>query len=111
MQSNVCANEVGSRQMKFFSDRLAHRVPLEVMFWRDMIMAGTAINLVFLAASLALAAFDWPTWLALLVLFAPIPYNAFIWHCVWTAAAPLDINARLFVRTVASAWLTLVILL
>ena len=51
MQSNVCANEVDARQMKFFSDRLAHRVPLEVMFWRDMIMAGTAINLFFLGAA------------------------------------------------------------
>lgn len=97
--------------MKFFSDRLAHRVPLEVMFWRDMIMAGTAINLVFLGAAAALAAFDWPGWLALLVFFAPLPYNAFIWHCVWTAATPLDTTARLFVRTVASVWLALVILL
>lgn len=97
--------------MKFFSDRLANRIPLETMFWRDMIIAGTVINLIFLGTAAALAAFGWPAWLVLLVFFAPLPYNAFIWHCVWTAAAPLDTAARLFVRTVASVWLALAILL
>ncbi|PLT99049.1 hypothetical protein BMJ29_00230 [Sinorhizobium medicae] len=39
--------------MLFFSDRLANRVLLEKLFWRDMILFGTTLNLTFLAGGTA----------------------------------------------------------
>jgi hypothetical protein len=95
--------------MEFFSDRLANRVPLRTIFWRDMIAVGTMLNLVFLACALALAAFNWPMWSVFLVFLTPLPYNAFMWHCVWNAAARLDSFSRLTVRLLATGWLMLAI--
>ncbi|RCS22537.1 hypothetical protein DUT91_16610 [Phyllobacterium salinisoli] len=97
--------------MQFFSDRLANRVPLEQLFWRDMIMYGTTLNFTFLVCALALAATDWPTWAAFLVFLIPLPYNVFIWHCVWNAANRLDVFPRVTLRSIATGWLLLVIIL
>lgn len=97
--------------MQFFSDRLANRVPLERLFWRDMILCGTTLNFVFLACALAIAAAGWPAWAAFLVFLIPLPYNAFVWHCVWNGANRLDLFPRLALRSIATGWLLLVFVL
>lgn len=97
--------------MKFFADRMACRAPLKTLFWRDMIAIGTALNLAFLALAITLAGSGWPGWSAFLVFLIPLPYNVFIWHCVWKKTQPLDTWSRLTVRTLATGWLAVVVFL
>lgn len=70
----------------FFSSRLRGGVPLETVFWRDMLLAGSSVNVAATAAALALFAAQFPAWLALAVNFLPVPYNAFLLIAVWKAA-------------------------
>mgnify|MGYP006908317921 CR=1 FL=1 len=70
----------------FFSSRLQGEAPLETVFWRDMLLAGSALNIAATAAALGLFAGGYPAWLALAVNFLPVPYNAFLLVAVWTAA-------------------------
>ena len=97
--------------MRFLHDRLNHRVPLKTLFWRDMVLWGTALNLIFLGIALAMAANGFPAWQALLVFLLPLPYNVFVWHCVWTGAGRLDGFGRSALRSIATGWLVLVIVL
>lgn len=70
----------------FFSSRLRGAVPLETVFWRDMLLAGSGVNLACTTAALALFAGAYPPFLALAVNFLPVPYNAFLLIAVWKAA-------------------------
>lgn len=97
--------------MGFFSDRWANKVPLERLFWRDMLFVGTMFNLSCLAAAMILAAQGVSAWIYVSVFLMALPYNIFIWHCVWNVAAWSQTGQRLFVRTVASTWLLAVIIL
>lgn len=74
-----------------------------------MIIVGTTANVVFLVTALILAAHDFPVWAYVSVFFIPLPYNFFIWQCVWTAAGRSELGQRLFVRTIASIWMLIVI--
>ncbi len=95
--------------VKFFTDRLASRVPLRTLYWRDMIAIGTAASFACLAASLLLAASEAPIWLVVVVFLLPLPYNAFMWHCVWAGAEAVDGLARLIIRATATIWLMIVL--
>jgi hypothetical protein len=44
----------------FFSDRWRAQVPMRLLFWRDMVVVGTLINLLFTGVALAMAASDLP---------------------------------------------------
>ena len=74
------------------------------LFWRDMVLMGTLINLLFTGAALALAASDLPIALAAVVHFAPLPYNIFLVAAVWR----LPLN--LVHRWMAAGWLAFVTL-
>ena len=95
--------------MKFFSDRLTSRVPLRTLFWRDIIAIGTALSFACLAVSLLLAASQVPIWLVVIVFLLPLPYNAFIWHCVWQAANGQQAFDKAVIRVAATAWLVVVV--
>ena len=97
--------------MQFFSERLANHIPLKTLFWRDMILFGAVLNLIFLFLALVLAANGWPGWVAFLIFLLPLPYTIFIWHCVWRAAADLGPFARTALRSIATGWLLLLIVL
>lgn len=49
-----------------------------MLFWRDMVAVGSAINLCTGLAALMLVAQDQPIGWALAVHFSPLPYNAFL---------------------------------
>jgi hypothetical protein len=95
--------------VKFFSDRLSNRVALRIMFWRDMIVFGTTFSLACLAVSLLLAASEVPIWLVVIVFLLPLPYNAFMWHCVWQAANSQQAFDKAVIRAAATAWLMVVV--
>lgn len=70
----------------FLLSRLRGEAPLGTVFWRDMALVGSGVNMGATAAALALFAAQFPAWLALAVNFLPIPYNAFLLIAVWKAA-------------------------
>jgi hypothetical protein len=61
--------------------------PLGIVFWRDMLLYGTMINVVATLASLMLLAFDAPAALATAIFFLPLPWNFFLFYAVWRCAA------------------------
>mgnify|MGYP001446370415 CR=1 FL=1 len=65
------------------------------LFWHDMLLGGTLLNVASTLAAFGALAVKAPSWLALALHFAPVPYNAFIVAAVWRsrADAPLTLAA------------------
>ncbi len=70
----------------FFGSRWQGLVPLDRLFWRDMIVVGTAISIASSVAALILLGLKQPLWLVLTVHFSPVPYNIFLTLAVWRTA-------------------------
>ena len=62
----------------FFSRRWRGQAPLRQLFWRDMLLVGSTVNLLATFVALMLAAQGAGTVTAALVHFAPLPYNLFL---------------------------------
>ncbi|AOF86029.1 putative membrane protein [Hydrogenophaga sp. RAC07] len=77
---------------------------MRVLFWRDMVLVGTLVNLLFTGVALAMAASDLPIGLAAAVHFAPLPFNLFLVFAVWRQPASV------VHRWVAVGWLGFVTL-
>lgn len=61
--------------------------PLHRVVISDMLIGGTLINVVAMAAAFALFGIEAPAWLATVVFFAPVPYNLFLVFAVWKTSA------------------------
>ena len=61
-------------------------MPLQALFWRDMLLIGSAINVAATLAALAVWALGWPTAAGFAIHFSPLPYNAFLLFAVWRTA-------------------------
>jgi len=70
----------------FFRLRWQGRVPLERLFWRDMLLVATLISAVSTGLALTLLALKLPLWLVMAVHLAPVPYNIFLTLAVWRTA-------------------------
>ncbi|MBZ9695782.1 hypothetical protein FJ872_28230 [Mesorhizobium sp. B2-5-9] len=70
----------------FFRSRWLGEVPIDRLFWRDMMLVGTAINIGSSAAALILLGLKMPLGLVLAVHFAPVPYSIFLALAVWRTA-------------------------
>lgn len=89
----------------FFAARWMGEVPLERLFWRDMIVIGTAINIATSLAALGLLAVKAPLLVALAVHFGPLPYNLFLTFAVWRTAGRRGGWAGFFCQTISLLWL------
>jgi hypothetical protein len=91
----------------FFLARWRGLVPLDRLFWRDMLLIGTGINAATSAAALVLLGMKMPLAAALAVHFSPVPYNVFLFLAVWKTVAaqpgPIAALAQIF----AAVWLIL----
>jgi len=96
----------------FLARRWHGEIDLGTLFWRDTILVATAINLAFAVASLLLLAADVPGPVAFLIYVLPVPYNLFLFACVWRQA-PDDLGplASFVTRCAVLGWLALSILL
>lgn len=74
----------------FFRLRWQGRVPLERLFWRDMLLVATLISGVSTGLALTLLALKLPLWLVMAVHLAPVPYNIFLTLAVWRVAEKAD---------------------
>lgn len=88
----------------FFTRRWRTEVPMRVLFWRDMVLVGTLINLLATGLALAMAASGLSIALAAAVHFAPLPYNLFLVASVWR------LSTSAVHRWPAAAWLAFVTL-
>lgn len=70
-------------QPAFFAGRWQGRVPLRVLFWRDMLMVGSGLNLAAGFVVLMLIAQGVSLGLAVALHFLLLPYNLFLAMAVW----------------------------
>lgn len=94
----------------FFRARWRGMVPLRTLFWRDMVVVATGLNLATSGVALALLGAGYPLSVVLPVYFAPLTYNIFLFLAVWRTsgmrggwvaqAAPLAAAAWLAIATV-----------
>lgn len=59
------------------------QAPLNTLFWRDMLIVGTFINLLASFIALMIAAQGGDPIVAALVHFGCLPYNAFLVFALW----------------------------
>ena len=71
---------------EFFRARWRGQAPLDRLFWRDLLLVGTALSLASSALALILLGLKLPLWLVLAVHFLPVPYNIFLTTAVWRTA-------------------------
>lgn len=70
----------------FFRARWRGEALLDRLFWRDMLLVGTILNVASSALALVLLGLKLPLWLVLAVHFLPVPYNIFLIIAVWRTA-------------------------
>ncbi|TGT78646.1 hypothetical protein EN802_03145 [bacterium M00.F.Ca.ET.159.01.1.1] len=80
------ANPAAGKNTGFFRARWRGEAPLDRLFWRDMLLVGTAISITSSALALVLLGSKLPLWLVLAVHFLPVPYNIFLTVAVWRTA-------------------------
>ncbi len=84
----------------FLARRWQGAVTWPVLFWRDMLATGTLVNLLASFVALMLASQGAPMAVAVLVHFAPLPYNLFLFLALWRLP-----RRPALVVVVAAAWL------
>jgi hypothetical protein len=89
----------------FFGSRWRCEVPLQTLFWRDMAVVGTLINLATTGLAVALLAMKMPLGVWASIHFLPMPYNLFLVIAVWRTAETQRGTA--FVQAGAAFWLLL----
>jgi hypothetical protein len=67
----------------FFSRRWQGQVPAARLFWRDIVLVGSVVNLAATFLALMLAAQGVSTVIAVAVHFSPLPYNLFLCAALW----------------------------
>ncbi len=67
----------------FLARRWRGEVRWPTLFWRDMLAVGTLVNVVATFVALLLVSQGAPGWVAVLVHFAPMPYNALLFGALW----------------------------
>jgi hypothetical protein len=91
--------------MSFFASRWRGDVPLDRLFWRDMVLVGSMINVLTAAAALLLLGMKAPLAAVLAVHFGLVPYNLFLFTAVWRTADSAGGAKASMAKTGALAWL------
>jgi hypothetical protein len=67
----------------FFVSRWRGEVDLSKLYWRDIVIIGSVINLFTGFMALMIAAQGGDLWVAAVVHFASLPYNVFLVLALW----------------------------
>ena len=95
----------------FFAARWRGEVPLGQLFWQDMLIFGTGINIATAIVAALLFVRDAPTAIAALIYFAPVPYNFFLVAAVWRKAADAREPVASAARLGALLWIVVAMLI
>lgn len=71
------------RSAAFFGSRWRGETLLGRLYWRDMLLVGSLVNLITGFIALMLAAQGSELWIAAIVHFACLPYNVFLVLALW----------------------------
>ena len=69
----------------FITQRWQGRIGWRTLFWRDLLLIGTGLNLLMTGVALALLSQDAPIQWVLLAHLLPLPYNLLIVSALWRA--------------------------
>jgi len=69
----------------FITKRWHGRIGWRTLFWRDLLLIGTGLNLLMTGTALALLSQDAPMHWVLLAHLLPLPYNLLIVSAIWRA--------------------------
>ncbi|QPC90351.1 hypothetical protein [Mesorhizobium sp. INR15] len=94
----------------FFRSRWQGQVPLDRLFWRDLVLVGTAISVASSVAALIMLGLKMPLAPVLAVHFAPVPYNVFLTFAVWRTAEKVTGASAWMMMLGATLWLILTVL-
>jgi hypothetical protein len=91
---------------RFFRARWHGLVSLDRLFWVDMVLVATALNIVTSFAAILVLGLKGPTWASILVYLSPLPYNIFLVVAVWrtTERMPATLTTG-WMRTGSLLWL------
>ncbi|MER9294929.1 hypothetical protein NKI38_00260 [Mesorhizobium sp. M0621] len=93
----------------FFRSRWQGLVPLDRLFWRDLVLVGTALNVASAVAAIILLALKLPLVLVLAVHFALVPYNIFLTFAVWRTTEKASGTKASLTMLGATLWLILTV--
>lgn len=71
--------------MTFFAQRWRAQIGWPTLFWRDLLLIGTSLNLLMTGTALVLISRDVPMQWVLLAHLSPLPYNLLIVSAIWRA--------------------------
>ncbi|HEV2900293.1 MAG TPA: hypothetical protein VGX71_21145 [Pseudaminobacter sp.] len=91
--------------MSFFASRWRGEAPLDRLFWRDMVLFGSLLNVLATAAAILMLGLKAPLVVVLAVHFFPVPYNLFLFAAVWRTADAAGNARAAFFRSAALLWL------
>ena len=90
----------------FFRSRWRGEAMAGTLFWRDMMFVGSFVNLLTGFVALMLVAQGAVLWLAAVVHFAFLPYNAFLVMALWRTP-----RCSQLMRSTSLVWLALMTLI
>ena len=108
-QRERCAR-FNSAMKSFILSRLRGDAPLHTVFWRDMVVIGTGVNVLCTAAAFILLVAEAPWPWPLIAHMLPQPWNLFVFFAVWRSASQIDGQSQNLVRLSAIGWLTLMLI-
>jgi hypothetical protein len=94
----------------FILSRLRGDAPLHTVFWRDMVIVGTGLNVLATAAALIMLVAEAPGSWPVLTHLVPQPWNLFVVFAVWRSAGHVNDPTRSLIRMSALCWLALMII-
>lgn len=95
----------------FFSRRWNGEVPLGQLFWWDMVVVGSIINVASTIVALLILAAKMSALLAVAVHLIPLPYNLFLYGSVLRTADMAGIPNSRAIKISATLWIILASLL
>lgn len=107
----VAGGEAAGGRRGFFAARWNGEAPLTRLFWIDMMVVGSLLNVAGLFVSLLALGFDAPLWAVAAIHFSPVPYNLFLFASVWRTAARADTATASAARLGAALWLAVFMLI
>lgn len=84
---------------RFIENRWTGRINRHQVFWRDMLITGSLVNLLLTFIAMMLLAQGLSVGLAVMLHFAALPYNLFLLCALWRWSPPSGIA-----RGLAVAW-------
>jgi hypothetical protein len=89
---------------RYFGKLWRGELPLSRVFWTDMLVVGTIVNIAAMVAAILVFLGGAPAWLGFAVHLLPIPYNILLFMGVSRSADADQPQLAWLARAAAGAW-------